>query len=52
MAGSLVSFDYERAVQNIDALDKLLQEIELRPFLDLPETAMPGSEHTSTTKKK
>ena len=52
MAGSLVSFDYERALNNVNAIDKLLQEIELRPFLDLPETAQPGSEHTSTRGKK
>jgi hypothetical protein len=52
MAGSLVSFDYERAINNVNAIDKLLQEIELRPFLDLPETAQPGSEHTSTKSKK
>ena len=47
MAGSLVSFDYERAINNINAIEKVLEEIEARPFLDLPETANPGSEHTS-----
>ena len=45
MAGSLVEFDYTRAVNNIDSIEKLLLEIEARPFLDLPETAQPGSEH-------
>lgn len=43
LAGSLVSFDYERAVNNLGVLAKLLDEIEARPFLDLPETAEPGS---------
>lgn len=46
MAGSLVSFDYERAVNNIDTIDKLLNEMEARPFLDLPETAEPGSTYS------
>lgn len=49
MAGSLVSFDYERAKNNIAAIRKLLVEIEARPFLDLPETALPGSEHGART---
>ena len=47
MAGSLVSFDYERAMNNIAAIEKQLSEVESRPFLDLPETAQPGSEHTA-----
>ena len=54
MAGSLVEFDYTRAVTNIDSIEKLLNEIEARPFLDLPETANPGSGHqprTGGTKK-
>jgi hypothetical protein len=46
MAGSLVSFDYERATTNVASIEKLLAEIENRPFLDLPETANPGSGHT------
>ena len=45
MAGSLVEFDYTRAVNNIASIDKLLTEIKNRPFLDLPETADPGSTH-------
>ena len=45
MAGSLVSFDYERATNNLNAIGKLLAEIEARPFIDLPETANPGSTH-------
>jgi hypothetical protein len=45
MAGSLVEFDYTRASNNIKALGKLLAEIKARPFLDLPETADPGSTH-------
>lgn len=43
MAGALVSFDHNRAVNNLDVIDKLLDEAEARPFLDLPETAEPGS---------
>lgn len=45
MAGSLVEFDHDRAVNNIAAIAKLLAEIKARPFLDLPETANPGSAH-------
>ena len=47
MAGSLVEFDYLRAITNIQSIGKLLDEIKARPFLDLPETADPGSGHTS-----
>lgn len=43
LAGSLVAFDYDRATNNLNVLSKLLDEIEARPFLDLPETAEPGS---------
>ena len=52
MAGSLVSFDFERASNNLDTLSKMLDEVENRPFLDLPETAEPGSTYgprSSTT---
>jgi len=45
MAGSMVSFDFERATTNINSIEKLLLEIEARPFIDLPETAQPGSAH-------
>lgn len=45
LAGSLVSFDYERATNNLNVISKLLDEIEARPFLDLPETAEPGSNY-------
>ena len=45
IAGSLVSFDYDRATNNLAALSQMLDEIEARPFLDLPETADPGSSH-------
>jgi len=45
MAGSMVSFDFERATLNINSIDALLNEIEARPFIDLPETAQPGSAH-------
>jgi hypothetical protein len=43
MAGSMVEFDFNRAMNNLYVLDKLLDEVEARPFLDLPETAEPGS---------
>lgn len=45
LAGSLVEFDYDRATNNVNVIDKLLNEIENRPFIDLPETALPGSTH-------
>jgi|OM-RGC.v1.018664785 hypothetical protein len=43
LAGSLVKFDYDRASNNLQVLAKILDEIEARPMLDLPETAEPGS---------
>lgn len=45
MAGSLVEFDHLRAVNNVNSIEKLLNEIKARPFIDLPETALPGSAH-------
>jgi hypothetical protein len=45
MAGSLVSFDFQRCDVNISSIEKLLSELEARPFIDLPETAQPGSVH-------
>ena len=45
MAGALVDFDYERAINNLEVIQQLLNEIDARPFLDLPETANPGSEY-------
>ena len=50
LAGSLVSFDSERALNNLGVISKLLDEIEARPFLDLPETADPGSHYGVATK--
>jgi len=44
LAGALVEFDFNRANNNLDVISKLLDEIEKRPTLDLPETAFPGSE--------
>ena len=52
IAGSLVEFDYERTNNNLDVISKLLDEIEERPFLDLPETAEPGSNYTAATAAK
>jgi len=49
LAGSLVEFDYLRATNNIEVIQQLLNEIEARPFLDLPETSNPGSAHTTRT---
>lgn len=43
LAGSLAEYDYTRAVNNLAVLAKLLEEFASRPFLDLPETADPGS---------
>lgn len=43
IAGSIVEFDYERAKNNLASIKKLLNEIEERPTLDLPETALPGA---------
>lgn len=45
MAGSLVEFDFNRAENNLSTISKLIQEIEARPFLDLPETSEPGSDY-------
>lgn len=44
LAGSLVEYDFKRAANNIDVLEELLEEIAARPSVDLPETALPGSE--------
>lgn len=44
IAGSLTQFDHERAKNNLGVLKKLLVEMTSRPALDLPETAVPGSE--------
>jgi hypothetical protein len=43
IAGSLTDFDFERGKNNIGTIRKLLDEIVSRPVLDLPETAVPGS---------
>lgn len=51
VAGSLVEFDYQRAINNLGTLAKLVAELEERPILDLPETAEPGSAY-GTVKKK
>lgn len=49
MAGSMVSFDYNRALNNLGVLSKMLDEMEARPFLDLPETSEPGSGYQPRT---
>ena len=43
IAGSILEFDYNRAINNIGVIKKLLDELEERPTLDLPETALPGA---------
>ena len=45
LAGSLVEYDYQRAMNNVGVIEQLVDEIESRPQVDLPETALPGSEH-------
>jgi hypothetical protein len=45
IAGSLVEYDYVRAINNVDVIEQLVDEIESRPQVDLPETALPGSSH-------
>ena len=45
LAGSLVEFDSDRADNNLEVMQQLLDEIDARPFLDLPETSDPGSAH-------
>ncbi|PNV83823.1 MAG: hypothetical protein C0610_16730 [Desulfobacteraceae bacterium] len=49
IAGSLVEFDYQRAVNNLAVIEQLVDEIEARPIVDLPETALPGSTHGQRT---
>lgn len=44
LAGSLVSHDAKRALNNVSALEKLLDEMaEDDTFIDLPSSARPGS---------
>jgi len=43
IAGSMVEYDYNRAMHNLGELTQLLDEMEQRPTLDLPETALPGA---------
>ena len=48
-AGSLLSFDVERATANIATMMKLIDEIEARSPVDLPETATPEAQLGETT---
>ena len=52
LAGSLVKFDHERAINNLAALEKLVDEMTARPILDLPETSAPGSNYQAPTTVK
>ena len=51
MAGSLVSFDFNRAKNNLEVLNKLLDELEARPCIDLPDTAEPGSNYGTASSR-
>lgn len=44
MPGALFKFDFDRAVNNLSWIRKLIVEIQERPLLDLPETAEPGAD--------
>lgn len=44
LAGAIVSYDYERAINNVEVIEKMLNEIEEDPFLDLPETTSPATQ--------
>ena len=52
LAGSLIQFDYERAINNLETLEKLINEMTKRPILDLPETAEPGAKFQVPVGKK
>lgn len=52
LAGSLVDFDFERAINNLSTLEKLIGEMTSRPILDLPETADPGASYQTPSGKK
>lgn len=49
LAGSLVEYDFVRAMANIDVLEQLVDEISARPIIDLPETGAPGSTYGERT---
>ena len=51
LAGSIIEFDYNRTINNLEVITKLLDEIEARPMLDLPETAEPGSAYQPAAKR-
>lgn len=52
IAGSLIDYDYERSINNLDTLEKLIKEMTERPILDLPETALPGADLGASGGKK
>jgi hypothetical protein len=41
LAGSLIDADYNRAVNHLNVITQYLDEMALRPVVDLPETAFP-----------
>lgn len=44
LPGALLEFDHIRCINNLGVIGKLLDEVEQRPFLDLPETSEPGAQ--------
>ena len=50
IAGSIIKEDLERAQNNVKVITKLLNELEDRPTLDLPETTVPGSKLTTRSR--
>jgi hypothetical protein len=45
LAGSLTSFDHDRAMNKVEVIEKFLEEIKQTPILDLPETSAPASDY-------
>lgn len=45
IAGSLVEYDYTRAVNNLAVISQLIDEIAETPWVDLPETDGPNTTH-------
>lgn len=43
LAGSLIEADYNRLVNQVGVIEQLLDELEGRGGIDLPETAFPGA---------
>jgi len=52
LAGSTTEFDYQRTINNLAALKKLLDQMAAAPPVDLPETSLPGSDIGTAGGKK